>query len=546
MATFNPPRDQDHAPDSGWLDNLAALAERIVGSYARLYLLLATLLTALTFTGYAVVKTPWMDETLNLTLARLKGFNEIWAALMTGIQVDPPVLHTIQHYLLRYLGDEAFFARMPAIAGFSVMCAAISALVWRHTTPLYAAATLFVPYATVMRTWGADARPYGMMMGWVALALLCWDGILSDSRRQNLWRLGMTLALAAAFSSHFYSIFILLALGCGELVKWLRRGRPDLLTWACVALATLAFIGWSPILRSGSKRLMKHYFYPVQFKNLADFYSYLVASLPLAILLLCLVAAFILGGSLSRHRPLETLSDSYRALLAAAFGFLLVPFAGYAAGVALTGFFVPYNHLIAAFGVVLGIPLLLAAMARGNRLVGLCLLLAMGGHGALVMARGISGFVRTPGSDYPTLQQMRQFLPDPKADIVVVSPLNFLPLYEANRHDAGNNILYLYDPVKQLQLTGTDTADIIHEELRTRTRARIEPFDPYLATHPRLYMATLGEAKGLLEWQYDYLLKQRRARFTWLGKAGDFNIWQVDQEPASAPPAVSPASAPSR
>jgi hypothetical protein len=498
----------------------------------RLYLSVAAILCLLTFSGYSRPKAPWVDEVLQLTIERLPTGSAVWDALKDGgIQVDPPLLHLGVHYLFRAFGESIYLARLPSILGFCLMCVAIACLVGRYAPPLYAAAAFFLPYATVLRSRAMDARPYGLMFGFSALVLLSWDGI-DRSPRKAWWRIAFTLSLAIMFSTHFYSILLLLPLAMGEAAKSYFRKRVDWATLACVAVAMIPYVFWLPTLISAARRYASHYYYPAAFSNLYDFYGSAIASLPLAGVLLFLLAAIaIVGYTGSRTAP----SEGTRVFLFVSAGFLLVPVAGYLAGVTVTGLFVPYYHYIATFGVILGIPLVLSAISGGNRVVALCLFLAVAGHGLFVSARGLSGFVRGVHSEYPQAAEFRKLTGEERPDIVIPAPVHFLPLREANRNDPVDSFVYLFDAKKALRALGTDTADLLYERLRRITPARIEAFDTYLASHPRFYIAVLGPVKGIQEWQYDYLLKQMHARLRWLGKAGDFDVFRVELDSAAAP-----------
>jgi hypothetical protein len=242
-----------------------------------------------------------------------------------------------------------------------------------------------------------------------------------------------------------------------------------------------------------------------------------------------MLAAMLAAGKLARSPQAEgtlRLSDRYRALLAAALGFLTLPAIGYAAGVLTTGFFIVYYYMISAFGVILGLPLLLAAVSGRNRVMGLCLLAAVAVQGFMVTARGISGFVRKDAG-YPALATMRALIPEPHPDIVVAAPALFLPLHEANRHDPEDSLLFLFDQQKGLAEAGTNTSDILYDQLRPFTNAHIEHFDAYTAAHPAFYLAVPSEP-AIDTWQYSYLVKRRHAGLRWLGNAGVFDIFHVD------------------
>lgn len=516
---------------NGFLESLAGRVDAWLARHQRPYLVLCAALCLVTFAGYSHAKAVWMDEVLQLIIARLDGFRAIYNLMLdTGIQVDPPPLHYLQHLLIGAFGEGMFLMRLPAILGFCLMCVVLTCLAWRYVPPAFAAAVFFFPYATVLRSRSMDARPYGLMFGFSALALLCWDRMEDAGPRRWAWRAGFVLSLAATFSTHFYSILMLLPLAAGEVARWCLRRR---ITWTAVigvALALVPYAIWLPILLAASRRFLRGYFYRAAFANLYEFYSFAVASFPIAgILLAVLLVLLVRRGVHPAGGGAGPVSPAVGELTAVCAGFLLVPVAGYAAGVLVTGSFVPYYHMIAAFGVVLGVPLVLAAAFGRDKTVGLALLAAIGGHGLFVTARGLSGFARTD-RPYPSLAEVRRLIPDPHPDVVVPSPPNFLPFQEATRGDPDNNLLYLYDPAKALAAVGSDTADLVYEQMRGRTSARIEPFDAYLAAHDRFYLAVLGDVKGVQEWQFHYLQHQKSARLTWMGRAGGFEIYRVDLE----------------
>jgi hypothetical protein len=512
---------------------LKILADHVdtwLGSHRSSYLVVASITCLLTFAGYAHAKVPWMDEVLLLTIARLKDLHQIWASLMDGIQTDPPVLQTIVHFLFQTFGEHVLLARLPAILGFCLMCASLAILVWRHAPPVYAAATFFLPYATVLRVWSMDARPYGMMMGLSALTLLCWDGYGNPaSTHRTRWRIAFTLSLAATLSTHFYSILLLGPLAAGELTRWVLRRKADWLTVGYTVLALIPYACWLPILLSGMRVFQvssRHYHGHVSFDTFATFYSWAIPSLPLIGVFFLMLAALLLIGRTADNVPPARLSDRQRGLLAAALGFLMLPAVGYAAGLLATGFFIVYYHMIATFGVIIGFPLLLSAITGRSQVVGLCLLVPIAGQALLVTARGMSDF-RRRDIGYPTLASMRALIPAPHPDIVIAAPALFLPTHDVNRFDPEDDLLFLFDRHKALDEMGTNTADILYDKLRPYTNARIEPFDTYTATHGSYYLAMPADS-AIEAWQYSYLVKRQHARLWWLGTTGLFDLYRVD------------------
>ncbi len=495
------------------------------------YLAAACLFCLLTYAGYSHVRFIVADECLELSIIRLDNLPQIWSALNDGVQVDPPLLDSAMHFGFRALGDSLFLARMPSVLCFCLMCLCLSLIVWRYAPPAYAAATFFMPFATSMRGLASLARPYAPMLGFSALALLCWDNLQHTAgRRRSIWRVAFAISLALALSTHFYSVLILLPLGLGELAKWILRKRLDWPTVLCMAPALVAYALGCPILLSASHIFGHHYAYKADAQTLYDFFGNLIISLPWAgIVLLLLFATALPMAARAQVSPQLPATPQRRAMLVVCGGFLLLPICGYVGGVLVTGTFPPQYFVLAGLGLVLALALLPAASGGSRAPVGLCLFVAMTGHGLIVGARGMSGFLRTE-RPYPSLAAIRRLIPDPgpHPDIVVSAPMQFLPFYEATKADPENNLLYLFDPAKELAEYGNDTADTASSILVGRTPARLRAFDPYVATHRQFFILTMGEVRAAQEWQFKYLMKNLGARLTWLGKLGGFDLYQVD------------------
>jgi hypothetical protein len=437
-------------------------------------------------------------------------------------------LSLAQHYLMRVFGDGMFAMRLPAIAGFTVGCLSLACLAWRYVPAIFAAGVFFMPYATGMRWRAMDARSYGMMFGWTALTLLCWDRMGREGARRNAWRAAFALSLAALMSTHFYSILVLLPLGLGEITRWIQKRRIEWATVLCAAAGCIPYVFWLPILVSASREYMAGLYYRVNFEHFYTFYDSVILSLPFVGAFLLILAAMAL-----RRSPVARVAPEPSALCAPAsvcIGFLLIPVVGFLAGLLATGVFIPYHYTIAAVGIALGVPLALAAMSGGDRTIGLALFLAIAGHGLFVTARGLSGYARRE-APYPALAEVRKLIPEQHPDIVVPSPFEFLPFQEATRADPQNNLVYLYDAAKSRQILKVDTPDLNALHLRGITPARFEPFDEYIAAHGRFYVAMTGDSMGV--WLNTYLSETLLARFTRLGKAGRFELYRVDLPDAS-------------
>jgi len=497
----------------------------------RLYLAAACLVCLVANFGYAHFRVIASDECLHMIVFRQPDVRAIWNSLMAGVQSDPPVADTAMHYLFRLFGDRLLLARSPSVIAFCLMCLCLSSIVWRYAGAIYGAAAFFMPFATTLRSWGSLSRPYAPLLGFSALALLCWDR-LQDPELQHVrrWRLALILILAAAFSTHFFSITILFPLALAELAKWRIRKRLDWPTLLCVAVAFIPYLIWSPILVASARSFLPHPFPSPAFKTLYEFYGAMLFSLPWvgALLLMLLAGAFIgLSNDDSEPRkPIAAATAGFRPLMVFCAGCLLLPVCGAVITAMKTSIYGERMSLISLFGLMVGLPLLLN-LAGARKIIGLALFAAMGGNAALVAAQGA---MRRRGHEaaYPALAEFRRLIPEPHPDIVLPETNVFLPMVETNRNDPENSLVYLFDTGKQLAVRGSDTPDMASRIIQGRSRARIFPFDPYVATHPHFYLALATDVKDIDAWQFKYLLNQRHATFRWLGSVEGWSVYSVD------------------
>src|SRR4051794_14192531 len=84
---------------------MASLIDQWIGKYMFACIAGCAVLCLLTFIGYSHGKPATLDEVILMTIARQPTVADVLSALMKGIQVDPPVMHTVVHYLFSWFGD---------------------------------------------------------------------------------------------------------------------------------------------------------------------------------------------------------------------------------------------------------------------------------------------------------------------------------------------------------------------------------------------------------------------------------------------------------
>jgi hypothetical protein len=204
-----------------------------------------TVLYVLPTVYLADLKLFWDDEFFTLYLSRTSSWHDLLQALATGADQHPPSFYYLTHLLTIVFGSSHVTSRLPAILGFWLLCICLYEIVRDLTTPEWAAAAMFFPLSTGFYYYASEARGYGLVCGFAALAMLSWLRSVAYRKRMVYIPL-LAVALAAAVASHYYAILVVIPLALGELVRTRYIRKIDWPIWiaftgACVPI--LAFLG---------------------------------------------------------------------------------------------------------------------------------------------------------------------------------------------------------------------------------------------------------------------------------------------------------------
>lgn len=213
------------------LDRMAQIMER---SNAAPLLLFFPVYLSVTIV-IAQRKLMWDDEFFTFYISRAGGLSEILKALRTGADQHPPLFYYLTHQVMAALGTSHLTLRLPAIAGFALLCVCLFYLLRSRTSALWALLGMLLPLVSSAYYYAAEARGYSLMMGFCALALLAWQKAAFPKRHSG-WLYVLFGALAGAVSSHYYAVLFVIALGIGELTRTCLLKRLDIPVW-------LAFCG---------------------------------------------------------------------------------------------------------------------------------------------------------------------------------------------------------------------------------------------------------------------------------------------------------------
>ncbi len=191
-------------------------------------------------------KVIWTDEFFTLYLSRLPRLADVSSALMTGGDQHPLPFYLIHGVFLHIFGESSLVLRLPEILAFLLMSVCVFCFVARRTSPVYGVLAMAAPMVTAADDYAFEARGYGLVLGFFALAVVCWQE-LGEHRRRTLSLIGLAAGLAAALGSHFYAVLLFPAMAVAEVARSLRRNKWDPVVWLAMCGPAVTIAIWFPV-----------------------------------------------------------------------------------------------------------------------------------------------------------------------------------------------------------------------------------------------------------------------------------------------------------
>ncbi len=239
-------------------------------SFQRAFLLFVVAYLA-SLAWFCSVKVMAFDELLSFYTARAPSIARlVQLQQTTPVSLDPPLMHLAGHLGI-YLGMNAVFAvRLPSLLGTMLMlpCAFIFT---RRLAGEVAASFAIVGLLIVDQFHMVEARPYGLLLGLSAVALVLWQNILRGHHRA-LSLGGFFFTLGVATNLHYFGILLVVPFFVAECVRTVRRRTLDVGLVAVLAGSALFVLGWLPFL-SGAHQYKSHYYIKLQWNDLTRAYT---------------------------------------------------------------------------------------------------------------------------------------------------------------------------------------------------------------------------------------------------------------------------------
>jgi uncharacterized membrane protein len=187
----------------------------------------------------SAVKPLWSDELFTLYLTGMPTSRDMLAALRQGVDAVPPLFFLLTRPFVSAFGERALSIRLPEMIGFWIGVAVLFGTLQRRLSTLWVSVAVLLLCLGGAFGYAIEGRPYGLVLGCTGVAVAAWLRISRDGASSpRAVSLGLALGLATAL--HYFSVFLIIPLGVGELLRSRRVGGADWRVWAALATPFLA------------------------------------------------------------------------------------------------------------------------------------------------------------------------------------------------------------------------------------------------------------------------------------------------------------------
>jgi hypothetical protein len=426
----------------------------------------------------------WFDELFTYYIATLPSLSQVWSALSTGQDQTPPAYFLVVRESLAVFGDPKIGLRLPSLIGFLLMIVALFNYTRFRLPPIYAALAALFPTVTIAYDYPHEARPYGLELGFAALALLCWQRGTGD-RKRVVALIGLWFSLAAAISLHYYGVLLLLPLVMGEAARTIARKRIDFAVWACFIASILPLVFSLQLILTATKGT-GIFWSPPHWSDMARFYIFLLTPLGpalVATLTIAIIVPRFVTFDRGEEKPVQKPAFPNHEIVAIV-GFIALPFFGVVLAKFITKAFTVRYVLSAVIGLSILFALAIHKMLGGRfyPAVGI----------AVVFIVYLASFEVHEIGDFDSkrrdLEASMTLLGSTNKDlpIVIGDPISFVGFSHYAPPDLQTRLIYLSDVQLAGRFLGSTSVEISMIQLvGPWFHMKVVPFEMFLASRPR-------------------------------------------------------------
>ena len=434
----------------------------------------------------------WNDELFTYYISRLGSIHAIHDALLVAADQNPPPFYWLS-YAGMNLESGTLGIRLPAI--FGVWLLGVSLVVWfsRYGLPIYGLVAALLAVNTGAYMYATEARPYGLVMGLSALAVVCWQHA-SVGEPARWAAAGLGVSLAGAISSHYYAVLLLPALFLAEMAWVWEKRHIRWPIWLALAAGVSPLLIWLPLIQA-ARGYSGTFWAKATAGSVAEFYEFVLLPALLPVMALAFTASVL--HYWRRSRGGSTFAPTFPEVVCV-LTVSAMPVAAVALGRFVTGAYTHRYVIFATVGIVIFITWLLAQVLGGRTVPALVcaallsLFFAARETRSFRMAGGRSNHF----SDIEFLTKRA-----PAGDIAIADPHLFFELSHQAPPALRSRIYYVADRAAALRNVGTDAVDRSVIDMKPFAGLRVRGLEDVLASeqqvriygHPAYWAWLVGE-----------------------------------------------------
>ena len=192
----------------------------------------------------ATLRPFWFDEVCTWTVVQQHGISGVWNALLHTADGQPLGFYLLMKIPGFFIAKPEIALRVPTVAAFCTVL--LCAYVWIRTTSHSIIAWicgLFLMFSPLRGYYATEARPYALVAGCLALALVFYQ------RTEHNWFVllfGLSLGVAETF--HYYAIFFMVPFALAETTYFLKNKKWRAGVWLALCAPLVPLLAFVPLL----------------------------------------------------------------------------------------------------------------------------------------------------------------------------------------------------------------------------------------------------------------------------------------------------------
>lgn len=464
----------------------------------------------------------WHDELFTWHIAQAPTVAGMLCQIRS-LDLNPPLTYLLTRISFHLFGTGILATRLPEIFSYLFLLVAVYRFVCRRMGVCFATFAIALLLAGNSLPMAVEARPYSLLLGLLALALLAWQTAKERQvgrRTISLWLLGT--AILFMMLSHIFAVFALASLLAAEAFLAVKTRCIDWPVLLALLLPSPAILTYMPLVRTHGAAIYPPAFQP----DGATIFAFYIGAVESELVVLLLAALIVLLVSGPRRLQASPPAQGHAWSFAPAEWVVLIGLMLFPLGL-LGWLAVHHGAWFPRYGAasLIGFALLAAALlARwttydgkrnpGAALAGSVVALLISAVPFAAIQEIASGRLRHPlllgepvlaPCDACTLSAR----PDAHGQLLPLVDASGLTFVEMNHRETGatlDRLFYLTDPAASRELAHanifermSEVADAFH------FRGHVKPYRNFILEHPTFYV--LGEYDYPEDWLLPQLVK---------------------------------------